>query len=168
MGRTPAIPDVIEKEVSQDPVEVDITPKQAETLGLISKPAKKPRSEKQIEATKKLVEKNKAWREKLKAEKSSPDNMIQGLLSDTITDEKHSDPQPDKKTRIRYKIKKPKVHPRPNHALKREKKRPAPETDESDVGGTSEAQSGADTDAIVEELRSRVYGAPVRKKFVSC
>jgi hypothetical protein len=165
MGRAPTVPDVIEKEIVQDPIEVDITPKQAETLGLIQKPAKKPRSEKQIEATKKLVEKNKAWREKLKAEKNNPDNMVQGLLADTIKGDDDSSEKP-KKTRIRYKIKKPTVHPRPNHALKRKKKET--EVEESDVGATSEvAETGADTDAIVEELRSKVFGGPARKKFVS-
>lgn len=162
----PAIPEVIEKEVVENPVEVEVTPKQAQDMGLIQKAPKKPRSEKQIEATKKLIEKNKAWREKLKAEKASEkgsDNLIQGLLADTIEKEAKE----EKKTRIRYKIKKPKVHPRPNHALKRK----AVLSEESDVGATSEAaESGLDTDAVVEELRHRVYGGlqpVVKKRFVS-
>ncbi len=165
MGRNPVVPEVVEKEVTTNPIEVDITPKQAEEMKLIESKAdrvKKARSEKQIEATKKLIEKNKAWREKLKKEKAEgkSDNHVQGLLAEKAD-------EPEKKTRIRFRIKKPAVHPRPNHHLKR-KERPAAPAEESDVGGTTEA-SEVDTDAVVEELKKRANYArlPSAKRFVS-
>jgi hypothetical protein len=165
MGRPSLIPDVVEKETTDNPVELDVTPKQAEVMGLIVKAPKKPRSEKQIEATKKLIEKNKAWRAKLKEEKASgsSDNMIQGLLAEKV-DEKEE----KKSTKIRYRIKKPKVHPRPNHALKRKAEVQALPED-SDVGATSEVaeSSGLDTDAVVEELRARVFPPASGKRFLS-
>jgi hypothetical protein len=164
MGRNPVVPEVVEKEVTANPIEVDITPKQAEEMKLIESKAdrvKKARSEKQIEATKKLIEKNKAWREKLKKEKAEgkPDNLVQGLLAEKAD-------EPEKKTRIRFRIKKPAVHPRPNHHLKR-KVVSKPSEEESDVGGTTEA-SELDTDAVVEELKKRANYArlPPAKKFV--
>lgn len=171
MGRPSLVPDVVEKETTENPVELDVTPKQAEVMGLIVKPPKKPRSEKQIEATKALIEKNKAWRAKLKAEKASgsSDNMVQGLLADKADDkEAASDAKEEKKsTKIRYRIKKPKVHPRPNHALKRKAEVQALPED-SDVGATSEvAESGLDTDAVVEELRARVFPQASGKRFLS-
>lgn len=164
MGRNPVVPEVVEKEVTANPIEVDITPKQAEEMKLIESRAdrvKKARSEKQIEATKKLIEKNKAWREKLKKEKAEgkPDNLVQGLLADKAD-------EPEKKTRIRFRIKKPAVHPRPNHHLKR--KVVSKPSEESDVGGTTEA-SEVDTDAVVEELKKRANYArlPPAKRFIS-
>ncbi len=164
MGRTPAMPEVIEKELVENPVEVEVTPQQAQDMGLIQKPPKKARTEKQMEATKKLIEKNKAWREKLKKEKAEgkSDNLVQGLLAEKA-DENKDEPA---KTRIRYRIKKPKVHPRPNHALKR-KAPPLPE--DSDVGATTEAgESGVDTDAVVNELKHRVFGGlQPKKRFVT-
>jgi len=182
MGRSPSIPDVIEKEISpSEPVEVDVTPTQAESMGLIKKPIKKERSEKQVLATKALIEKNKAWREKLKAERAAgkPDNMVQGLLGEKAAEEP-AEPKEAKKSTIRFRIRKPQVHPRPNHALKRKRKsddseaasppKRRQEADDSDAGNTTEVtDSGLDTDAVVKELKARVgyMAAPTSKKFVS-
>lgn len=180
MGRSPSMPDVIEKEISPtEPVEVDVTPTQAESMGLIKKPTKKERSEKQVLATKALIEKNKAWREKLKAERAAgkPDNMVQGLLAEKATEETAEAPEPKKST-IRFRIRKPQVHPRPNHALKRKRQsestqgEPAKrrqEAEDSDAGNTTEVtDSGVDTDAVVRELKARVgYVSAPTKKFVS-
>lgn len=170
MGRPSLVPEVVEKETTDNPVELDVTPKQAEVMGLIVKPPKKPRSEKQIEATKALIEKNKAWRAKLKAEKAAgqPDNLVQGLLADKVDEKEDGAQEVEKKsTKIRFRIKKPKVHPRPNHALKRKAEKQALPED-SDVGATSEvAESGLDTDAVVEELRARVFPQASGKRFLS-
>lgn len=179
MGRPSSIPEVVEKEVVDDPVQLDITPKQAEDMKLIESKAervKKPRSEKQMEATKKLIEKNKAWREKLKAEKAlgKPDNHIQGLLADKADDAttEPSSQSEVRKTKIRFRIRKPVVHPRPNHHLKRKaSSQLVPRADDSDVGSTSVVESDLDTDAVVEELRRRAQApAPSQssssKKFI--
>lgn len=175
MGRAPIVPDVVEKEVTENPIELDISTKQAEDLKLIEKKAervKKPRSEKQMEATKKLIEKNKEWREKLKAEKSAgkSDNHIQSLLAEK------SDEAPKeevKSTKIRFRIRKPTVHPRPNHHLKRKAASQAQPND-SDVGNTSAPETtDVDTDAVVDELRRRASQSqfpaslPSGKKFIT-
>ena len=168
MGRTPVIPEVVEKEVKpeQTPLEVEVSKKEAENLGLFSRPAKKPRTEKQIEATKKLVERNKEWRAKLKSEKDSgkSDNMIQGLLAEK-SEEKDG-------VKIKFKIRKSIKHPRPNHELKprahkkpKAQLRPRPQTtDESDVGATTE--TGEDTEAIIQELHARHMANVPTSRFV--
>lgn len=171
MGRPSIVPDVVEKEITSNPVEMDITPKQAEEMNLIEKKKdrpKKARSEKQIEATNRLIEKNKAWREKLKKEKAEgkSDNVIQGLLAEKSDVAEKSEDKP--KTKIRFRIRKPQIHPRPNHHLKR--KQPERSTaEESDVGGTTTA-SEQDTDAVVEELKERMYRSrqpqSTHKKFM--
>ena len=173
MGRPSLVPDVIETEVTANPIEMDITAKQAEELKLIDAKkdrVKKPRSEKQIEATKILIEKNKAWREKLKAEKESgkSDNHIQSLLADKVDDgaaeQQQQQEEKPKSTRIRFRIKKATVHPRPNHHLKRKAQSQA---EESDVGNTTATET-EDTDAIVDELRARAQRPSYpSKKFVS-
>jgi hypothetical protein len=171
MGRTPVVPEIVEKEVKleQPPLEVEVSKKEAEKIGLFSRPAKKPRTEKQIEATKKLVERNKEWRAKLKNEKDSgkTDNMVQGLLAEKA-EEKEKDG-----VKIKFKIRKSIKHPRPNHELKprAEKKRkaqlrPRPQTtDESDVGATTE--TGEDTEAIIQELRARHMANVPTSRFVA-
>ncbi len=168
MGRAPVVPEIVEKEVKpeQPPLEVEVSKKEAENLGLFSRPTKKPRTEKQIEATKKLVERNKEWRAKLKNEKNT-DNMIQGLLAEKA-EEKEKDG-----VKIKFKIRKSVKHPRPNHELKprAEKKRkaqlrPRPQTtDESDVGATTE--TGEDTEAIIQELRARHMANAPTSRFVA-
>lgn len=169
MGRTPVVPELVEKEVKPEeaPLEVEVSKKEAENLGLFSRPAKKPRTEKQIEATKKLVERNKEWRAALKKEKDSgkADNVIQGLLAEKA-EEKDG-------VKIKFRIRKSIKHPRPNHELKprAEKKRkaqlrPRPQTtDESDVGATTE--TGEDTEAIIQELRARHLANAPTSRFVA-
>lgn len=196
MGRPTIVPAEVMKEVEANPIELEVTEKQAEDLGLYQRPPKRPRTDKQLEATKKLIERNKQWREKLKLEKDSKksDNMVQGLLAEKVDEEAKEQPT----QKILYKVKKAARRPRPNHSLKRralDLPSPTPATAESsqpkakttayalshhrqaldsDVGGTdTEAQTGEETDAIINELRGRIsqqesllkaqYGVPTKK-----
>ena len=177
MGRPTIVPDVVEKEVTSNSIEVEITPKQAEDLKLIEAKADRPkkvRSEKQIEATKKLIEKNKAWREKLKSEKAAgkPDNMIQGLLAEKADDGTAAatdggEKPVAEKTKIRYRIKKNPVHPRPNHHLKRKSK-----TEDAAVSketAHAESQPEESEDSVHEhepKRRAYTYPQPGAKKFI--
>lgn len=186
MGRPTIVPTSVMKEIEQNPLELEVTAKQAEDLGLYQRPPKRPRTEKQLEATKKLIERNKEWREKLKAEKASKkdDNMVQGLLADQVDGEmdlKHQEKE-NVKSRILFKVKKTERKQRPNHSLKRRALDLPPTTSspavappkkgkttayplshhrqalDSDVGGDdTEVQTGEETEDIINELKGRIH-----------
>ncbi len=177
MGRPTIVPTQVMKEVEANPIELEVTAKQAEDLGLYQRPAKRARTDKQLEATKKLIERNKEWRDKLKLEKESKksDNMVQGLLAEKVDDDELKVQEAAKengKQKILYKVKKAARRPRPNHSLKRRvldlpSPTPAKTTAyalshhrqalDSDVGGTdTDTSYGCETDAIIHELRGRI------------